>query len=271
MNIKEILKARGLDEEQSKTLIENPAYATLLESFVKEAEDGKTAYQKAQEIEQNLKTWNETQVVPYVRAADEKVAKTEAQLAATRAHMKALKDAGYDIPDSYLEGSATVAPKVESAPSGIDSKTFDERTMDIAKTNMALVSLSNRHRALTNSELDLESEYSDFEKNKRPQENLRAYIARKYDHDGLQAKRQQEAEQKKLDEYAAKKVQEEIAKYKQANGPNPETRNPKSSRFDEIARERSVAQGQPALWQTREGRERATKARLEKYTQGLVQ
>ena len=270
MNIKEILKARGLDEEQSKTLIENPAYATLLESFVKEAEDGKTAYQKAQEIEQNLKTWNETQVVPYVRAADEKVAKTEAQLAATRAHMKALKDAGYDIPDSYLEGSPAPEKKVEPV-AAFDPKIIDERAMDIAKTNMALVSLSNRHRALTNSELDLESEYSDFEKNKRPQENLRAYIARKYDHDGLQAKRQQEAEQKKLDEYAAKKVQEEIAKYKQANGPNPETRNPKSSRFDEIARERSVAQGQPALWQTREGRERATKARLEKYTQGLVQ
>lgn len=262
MDIRAILKARNLNDEQIEALVTKPEYATLLESFVKEAEDGKTAYQKAQEIEANLKTWNETQVVPYVRGADEKVAKAEAKLAATQAHLKALKDAGYDIPDSYLESPSPAPAKVEPV-AAFDPKVLDERAMDIAKTNMALVSLSNRHRALTNSELDLESEYSDFEKNKRPQENLRAYIARKYDHDGLQAKRQQEAEQKKLDEYAAKKVQEEKAKWSQSNGPNPETRNPKSSRFDEIVKDTNRAQ----LWQTKAGRDQATKARLEKYTQ----
>ena len=266
MNIKEILKARGLDEEQSKTLIENPAYASLLESFVKEAEDGKTAYQKAQEIEANLKTWNETQVVPYVRGADEKVAKVTAQLAATQAHLKALKDAGYDIPDSYLDSPspAKVEPVV---PKGLTQEDIDRRAMDIAKTNMSLVSLSNKHRGLTGQELDLDTEYQDFETNKRPSENLRSYIARKYDHEGLETKRKQEAEQKRLDEYAAKKVQEEKAKWTQSNGVNPETRNPKSSRFDEISKQEGRAQ----LWQTRAGREQATKARLEKYTQGIVQ
>jgi len=264
MDIKAILKARGLDDEQSKALIENPAYSSLLESFIKEAEDGKTAFQKAQEIETNLKTWNETQVVPYVRAADEKVAKTEAKLAATTAHMKALKDAGYDIPDSYLD---TPAPKVEPvAAKGLTSEDIDRRAMDIAKTNMSLVSLSNKHRGLTGQELDLENEYTDFESNKRPQENLRSYIARKYDHASLEAKRSQDAEQKKLDEYAAKKVQEEKAKWTQSNGVNPETRNPKSSRFDEIARDTNRAQ----LFQTRAGREQATQARLAKYT-GQVQ
>lgn len=267
MDVKAILKARGLDDEQSKALIENPAYATLLESFIKEAEDGKTAYQKAQEIEQNLKTWNETQVVPYVRAADEKVAKTEAQLAATRAHMKALKDAGYDIPDSYLDSPSPAKVEPPVTAKGLTQEDIDKRAMDIAKTNMSLVSLSNRHRGLTGQELDLDNEYSDFEQNKRPNENLRSYIARKYDHEGLQAKRQQEAEQKKLDEYAAKKVQEEKAKWTQSNGVNPETRNPKSSRFDEISKQEGRAQ----LWQTRAGREQATKARLEKYTQGIVQ
>lgn len=105
MDIKAILKTRNpnLTDEDLNNLMK-PEYAPILEALVKEAEDGKTAYQKAQEIEQNLKTWNETQVVPYVRGADEKVAKTEAKLAAVTAHMKALKDAGYDIPDSYLEG-----------------------------------------------------------------------------------------------------------------------------------------------------------------------
>jgi len=148
-------------------------------------------------------------------------------------------------------------------PSGISAEDIDKRAMDIAKTNMSLVSLSNRHRGLTGQELDLDNEYTDFEANKRPQENLRAYIARKYDHDGLQAKRAQESEQKKLDEYAQKKVQEEKAKWTQSNGVNPETRNPRSSRFDEISKQEGRAQ----LWQTRAGRDQATKARLEKYTQ----
>ena len=267
MDIKAILKARNLSDEDITALTTKPEYASILEALVKEAEDGKTAFQKAQEIEQNLKTWNETQVVPYVRGADEKVAKVEAKLAAATAHMRAMKDAGYDIPDSYFEGSAAPEKKAEPlASAGIDSKTFDERTMDIAKTNMSLVSLSNRHRKLTGDELDLDQEYSDFERNKRPQENLRSYIARKYDHDGLQTKRTQEEEQKKLDEYAEKKVSEAKAKWSQSNGLNPETRNPKSSRFDEIKSQEGRAQ----LWQTREGRDKLTKARLEKYT-ALVQ
>ncbi len=265
MDIKAILKARGLSDELADKMIAEPAYSSIVEALVSEAENGKTALQNAQKIEQDLKTWNETQVVPYVRGADEKVAKVTAQLAATQAHMKALKDAGYDIPDSYLDApSAPVVAKAEA--SNFDPKMLDERAMDIAKTNMALVSLSNRHRKLTGDELDLEDEYKDFESNKRPSENLRSYIARKYDHDGLQTKRSQEAEQKKLDEYAAAKVQEEKSKWVQTNGVNPETRNPRSTRFDSIRED----EGRKQLWQTAAGREEATKRRLEKY-QNLVQ
>ena len=261
MDIRAILKARNLDEDQIKTLIENPAYSGLLEAFVNEAEAGKTALQNAQVIEQNLKTWNETQVLPYVRAADEKVAKNAAELSALRTHMKSLKDSGYDIPDAYLEASAApVTPKNE--PAAFDPKMLDERAMDIAKTNMALVSLSNRHRKLVGDELDLDTEYQDFERNKRPNENLRSYVARKYDHDGLSAKATAAAEQKKLDDYAATKVQEEKAKWVQTNGTNPETRNPRASRWDAIKQDEGRAQ----LWQTKTGQAEATRRRLEKYT-----
>lgn len=266
MNIREILKARNLNDEQIDNLINKPEYASLLESFVQEAENGKTALMKAQEIEQNLKTWNETQVVPYVRGADEKVAKVTAQLAATQAHMKALKEAGYDIPDSYLDTSSIPTPPAKNDAPAFDPSVIDKRAMEIAETNMALVSLSNRHRKLTGDELDLDQEYNEFKSNKRPNENLREYVARKYDHDGLQAKRQQEAEQKKLDEYAQAKIAEEKAKWTQNNGVNPETRNPRASRFDQIAREPERAK----LWQTAAGREKATQDRLAKY-QNLVQ
>src|ERR1700744_6144369 len=106
MDVRQILKARNLSDENIEALMTKPELASVLESFIAEAENGKTALLKAQEVEQNLKTWNEREVIPYVRAADEKVAKTEAKLAAAQAHMKAMKDAGYDIPDAYLESSA---------------------------------------------------------------------------------------------------------------------------------------------------------------------
>lgn len=265
MDLKKILKDRNLSDEQIDALITKPEYASVLEAFVKEAEDGKTAYQKAQEIESNLKTWNETQVVPYVRGADERVAKTEAKLAQVTAHMKSLKGLGYDIPDAYLDES-TPSPTPSKSESAFDPKMLDERAMDIAKTNMALVSLSNRHRKLVGDELDLDVEYQDFEKNKRPQENLRSYVARKYDHDGLAAKATAAARQKELDDYAATKIAAEKAEWKKSNGSNPETVLPRSSRWDAIKQD----EGRTKLWQTAEGRAKATQQRLEKYS-NLVQ
>lgn len=267
MDIRSILKARGLSDENIENLVTKPEYSQLLESFVAEAENGKTALLKAQEIETNLKTWNDTQVVPYVRSADEKVAKKEAEIAAMRAHMKSLKDSGYEIPDAYLDASSsTVTPPAKTESAAFDPKIIDDRMLDVAKTNMALVTLSNRHRKLTGDELDLDNEYTDFSSNKRPNENLREYIARKYDHAGKEQARAAAAEQKKLDDYAAEKIKAEKANWVAANGVNPETRNPKSSKFDSMVKD----EGRAKLWQTAQGREQATKMRLEKY-QSLVQ
>jgi hypothetical protein len=261
MDIRAYLKTRNLADDKIEQLVTDPAYSGILESFIQEAEQGKTALQNAQQIEANLKQWNETEVVPYVRAADEKVAKREAELAGMKAHMKALKDAGYDIPDAYLEASANPNPAPKNDPPPFDPKVLDQRAMEIAETNMALVSLSNRHRKLTGDELDLDTEYADFKSNRRPDENLRSYVARKYDHTGLQAKAQQAAEQKKLDEYAQTKVQEALAAEKARNGVNPETRNPRASKWDSLRTDETRTN----LWQTRQGREEATRRRLEKY------
>ncbi len=268
MDIKAILKARNLDDASIDNLMTNPAYSALLESFINEAEGGKTALMKAQEIEQNLKNWNEQQVVPYVRAADEKVAKMEADLAGTRAYLKTMKDQGYEVPDAMIGASGGTPPAKVDPPAGggIDSKYVDDRAHDIARTNMALLTMSNKYRSLTGNELDLESEYEDFGKNRRPNEVLRDYVSRKYDMAGLEAKRREAAEQKRLDDYAATKVQEEKSKWAAANGANPEIRNPRSSRFDAIKQDENRGK----LWQTAQGREQATKARLEKYS-NLVQ
>ena len=258
MDLKAILKARKLDDAQIEALTTNSAYSGLLEAFVKEAEDGKTAYQKAQEVEQNLKTWNETQVVPYVRAADEKVAKREAELAAMRTHMKSLKDSGYDIPDAYLDASQAAPVTTKTETSGLTKDDFERFAFDKAKVDMSLITLANRHRKLVGDELDYDIEFPDFEANKRPNENLRGYIARKYDHDGIAKKVAAEADQKRLDDYAATKVQAAIAETKLKSGSNPETINPRSSRWDAVRTDDNRKQ----LWQTQAGRAKATQERL---------
>jgi len=269
MDIKAILKARNLDDASIDNLLTNPALSGVLEAFVNEAEQGKTALMKAQEIETNLKTWNETQVVPYVRGADEKVAKVQAELASTRAYLKTMKEQGYEVPDAMIgdaPASSTPTTTTTTTSNGIDSKYVDERALDIAKTNMALLSISNKYRKYTGNEIDLESEYEDFGKNRRPNEVLRDYVNRKYDIPGLEAKAKEASEQKRLDDYAAAKIQEEKSKWVQANGANPETRNPRASRFDAIKQDENRGK----LWQTAQGREQATRARLEKYS-NLVQ
>ena len=143
MDIKAILKARGLDDAAIDNLLTNPAYSTILESFITEAEGGKNGLDEGEEIEQNPKTWNETQVVPYVRAADEKVAKMEADLAGTRAYLKTMKDQGYEVPDAMIGASGgNPNPPAHLCPpsGGIDSKYVDDRldgrSNDIARTNM---------------------------------------------------------------------------------------------------------------------------------------
>jgi hypothetical protein len=267
MDVRAILKARNLTDDQANVLMNDPAYATLLETFITEAENGKTAMQKAQEIEGNLTKWYNNDVVTYVRSADERAAKAEARVSEQQQYLKSMKGAGYDVPEAWLEAQQTPSPKSDSTPSsGISKEDFDKRTTDVAMTNMALVSLSNRHRKLTGDELDLDTEYTDFQANRRPEENLRTYVARKYDHAGLQKKADDAREQKKLDDYAAEKIQSAKAEWAAANGSNPEIRNPRASRWDGIRAD----EGRTQLWQTAKGREEATRRRLEKY-QNLVQ
>ena len=43
MDIRAILKARNLSDENIEALMTNPAYSSVLESFITEAENGKTS------------------------------------------------------------------------------------------------------------------------------------------------------------------------------------------------------------------------------------
>ena len=138
MDIHEILKAEGLSDEDISTLTSNDKYSGVLNRFIEKAEAGETALQTAKQIQDDLKSWNETQVVPYVQKADERVAQAEARLAGTAAYLKQMKDQGYEVPDAYLE-APTVPMKNESqnTASGIDRKYVDDRTFDVARTNMS--------------------------------------------------------------------------------------------------------------------------------------
>lgn len=270
MDVKSFLIQQGASEEDAATIAGNPTLAGAWTKLASEAEEGKTAYLKAQETKTALEQWNQTQVIPYVQKADAALAEERARNAQMSAHMKSLKDSGYDIPDAYLTAPAAGAPTTMINPTqpASNANSNSKELYDFARVNMELISLSNRYRKLTGDELDPVQEYTEFESNKRPNENLRSYIDRKYELTGKESAKQAEAKQSYEDNIRKEASAKAIAEYQAKHGANGETRTPVNSRFDRVADERKTSGGDK-LWQTQAGRDQATKNRLEKYS-GLV-
>ena len=265
MNIRQILKDRGLDDTNIETLVTNPAYASVLEGFVTEAENGKTAYLKAQEIETNLKKWNDETVIPYGQKKDQEAAQARAEAAKYKTYLSELKAQGYEVPDSYLDASSNPVKLAEVVPAARD---YSDDIMNSAKANMALISMSERARDLLGHGLDVENEYEDFGKNKRPGENLRSYIDRKYDLAGKQQAKEAETKKKYEDGIRDEARKSAIAEYEQKHGSNGETVIPSASKFDKF---KDAPQERKNAWQTQDGRESQALARQEKYRNFLVQ
>lgn len=273
MDVKQYLLSIGTDAETAEAISANPQFAAVYEKAAMEAENGKTAYLKAQEIEKSMKQWNDTQVIPYVQKADAEVAKVRAEKAAMATHMKSLKDLGYDIPESYFEGApaSTAAPTAAAPASGKD---YEDMILKGQMVQMELLDLAGEAQELTGKRISVNREYESMKKDGRPGENFRQYITRKYDLDTIRSTKEREAEQKKLDDYAATKVAAEKAEWTKLHGSNPDTLIPRASRFDRVAEERKASgstddKGRP-LWQTEAGRRIATQQRLEKYA-GRIQ
>jgi hypothetical protein len=261
MTIQEMLQADGLSTEEIATLTGNPKYVATLEKMRQKAEGGETALLNAKQIEENLKKFNQETVIPYGLKKDQEAAKATAELAKTQAYLKSLKDSGYDIPDDYLSAAP---PATVTATTTTAAHDYSGDILGAAQVNMELISLSNKYRKLTGDELDPVDEYSDFGKNKRPGETLRGYIDRKYDLGAKQAAKDAErqvASEKKIADAA-------IEKYK-AEHPmtaDPDRATPRPTKFDRLA---NLDKDRKQMWQTAEGREKATKDRIAKYA-GMV-
>lgn len=265
MTIEEMLKADGLSDEEAKVLIENPKYTATLEKLRTQAENGTTALLKAQELETNIRKFNDETVIPYGAKKDREAAEALGEVSKYQTYMKSLKDAGYDIPDAYLgkppEDPTKVTPIVQDrryvAPEDLDKQ---------GRAYMSLLSLSEKARDLLGHGLDIEAEYDDFGKNRRPNEVLRDYVDRKYDLSSIAKKK---AEEKTAAERAAIKA-EGIEEYKKAHPQteNDDLRLPAASKFDKFQK---MPDEKKNSWQTERGRESATIARQEKYKSLLVQ
>lgn len=263
MTIEEVLAAEGYTAEESKALTDNPKNKTLLTKILQKSEEGTTALLKAQELETSIRKFNDETVIPYGAKKDQEAAAARAEAAKYQTYLKSLKDSGYDIPDAYLGTSA----EVKNEPVKVEPKYVQASDLDSqGKAYMSLLSLSERARDLLGHGLDIESEYEDFGKNKRPNENLRAYVDRKYD---LTAK-QTERETKKKSDYEEKLRKEGEERYQKANplSANGELSTPRASKFDRFQKLPDDAKNN---WQTQAGREKATQSRLEKYKDLLVQ
>ena len=262
MTIEEVLAAEGYTPEEQTALLGNPKNKGLLTKILQQSEEGTTALLKAQELETNIRKFNDETVIPYGAKKDQEAAAARAEAAKYQTYLKSLKDAGYDIPDAYL----SVAPeKVE--PAKVEPKYVQAADLDSqGKAYMSLLSLSERARDLLGHGLDIESEYEDFGKNKRPNENLRAYVDRKYD---LTAKAT-ERDNKKKSDYEEKLRKEGEERYQKANprSANDGIATPRASKFDRFQK---LPDDVRDNHKTLAGREKATQARLEKYRDILVQ
>jgi uncharacterized protein RhaS with RHS repeats len=264
MTIEEILANEGYTAEEAQVLIANPKYAGTLKKLVDTAENGTTALLKAQELEQNIRKFNDETVIPYGAKKDAEAAQARAEAAKYQTYLKSLKDAGYEIPDAYLPAASAepVKPATDPAtgqfvkPSDLDSQ---------GRAYMSLLSTVNRAHKL-GIDLDVDSDYDEMKKSARPGENFRDYIDRKYDLSALEKKKADEKEQARLDAYAATKLDE----WKKANprSENEDLRTPAASKHDKF---KAISDEKKNSWQTREGREASTVARQEKYKNILVQ
>lgn len=264
MTIEEILKAEGYTDDEAKILIENPKYAGTLKKLVDNAENGQTALLKAQELETSIRKFNDDTVIPYGAKKDAEAAQARGEAAKYQTYLKSLKDAGYEIPDAYLS-AAPEAPKVE--PVAPDGRYAGKDDLDKqGRAYMSLLSMSEKARDLLGHGLDIEAEYDDFGKNRRPSETLRDYVSRKYDLSSLEKARKD----KEKSDYEEKLRKEGEERYSKAHprSENEELRTPAASKFDKFQK---LPDEKKNSWQTREGREASTIARQEKYKELLVQ
>lgn len=242
-DIRAFLKTKGYTDEE---LAGMPAkLLNDLADVALEAENGLTARQRAEaikaDLEQSKSQWNE-----YVLKSDARAAAAEAEVAKQKTYLETLKAQGYQIPDAYLssEPSKPLNAPGTNAPAAAPAPRDPDKVMsDYFRANIALNSAAARYTRLTGDYLDLESEYADFEKSRRPDEGMTSYLDRKYDLTAKAAAK--EAEKKKAYEdglraEGRKAAQEEYAKN---YGTNPETRIPVATeRFAPIRSDESRAQ-----------------------------
>lgn len=263
MTVVEMLQADGLSAEEISVLTANPKYTASLEKMRAQAEEGTTALLNAQKIKADIEEFNTKTVIPYGVKKDQETASALAEVAKHKAYLKSLKDSGYDIPDAYLEAAPVTLPTTPAAtPSGISASDLDNQ----GRAYMQLLSVSEKARDLLGHGLDIEAEYEDFGKNKRPGEVLRGYLDRKYDLTSKQKSKDEATEQKRLDEYAEKKLE----KYKLENprSASDDLAPAVASKYDKF---KALPDDRKTSYQTEAGREAATISRQEKYAKFLVQ
>ena len=106
MTIRRSTRRRRLHRRRVESLTDNPKNKNLLTKILQKSEEGTTALLKAQELEQNIRKFNDETVIPYGAKKDQEAAAARAEAAKYQTYLKSLKDAGYDIPDAYLGAAA---------------------------------------------------------------------------------------------------------------------------------------------------------------------
>jgi hypothetical protein len=189
-------------------------------------------------------------------------------LAERTAYLKSFKEQGYDVPDAWLDdGAPATDPKKPQAPVIPEGTYVKPDALDAqGRAYMSLMSMSERARDLLGHGLDVEAEYDDFGKNKRPGEKLREYIDRKYDLSTKQ--REKDAAKAASDRKAIEDAAIERYKTEHPESSSPDLARPAATKFDKF---KEMPDERRSSHMTEAGREAATIARQEKYKNLLIQ
>ena len=265
MTIEEVLAAEGYTDEEQTALLGNPKNKGMLTKILQQSEEGTTALLKAQQLEADIRRFNDETVIPYGAKKDQEVSEVRGKLANALEVLKSIKEQGYPVTDAQLEVLGEKA-SAKNEPVKVEPKYVQPDDLDKqGRAYMSLLSTVNRAHKL-GIDVDVDADYAEMKKNGRPNENFRDYLDRKYD---MTAKETAAATQKKSD-YEEKLRKEGEERYQKANprSANDDLQIARASKFDRFQKLPDEARD---AHKTLAGREKATQTRLEKYRDLLVQ
>lgn len=248
--LEQLIRENGGTDEDVKALTANAKIKAAMEKQLADYETAAAERDAALGKSKEMEDWYYNTALPTVDTTNKKAAQLEADLAAERARIKALQDAGLlkvaggegagagagsGAGNGAGSGAAAAAAASAAAGSAIDPskfvpvEKFTEAFHSVGDAIAVATNVANQHRRLFNTDLDVEALLAESRKAKVPFKDYWESKFKVADKRAELAAAEQAARDKKIADDA-------VAAYKAAEL-NPATRTPSASMFPTFRKE----------------------------------